>query len=130
MWLNCRRDSEASGFPGHSKKRGTRETPQHQFQSHLPKWWSIRSLWGISWAALKLPLAYSLATDGGGCSLFPSEVVVPGSTVPAAQGPGSQGAQGDNASSPGFPLGQVEVGRAQESNNSPAGSLGNKGLRG
>lgn len=50
---------------------------------------------------------------------------------PVGQGPGSQGTQGDNASSPGFLLGQVEVARAQESNNFLAAEpLGNKGLRG
>ena len=39
---------------------------------------------------------------------------------PAAKGPGPQGTQGDRVCDPAFPLGQVEAGRAQDSENSPA----------
>ena len=46
--------------------------------------------------------------------------VVPRSTGTAGQGPRSQGAQTDQASDPGFPLEQAEVGMALESKNSPA----------
>ena len=61
------------------------------------------------------------APGRGGCVTFPSGDVVPGSVGPEARRPGSQGAQeDDNASDPSFPLGQVEVGKAQKSKNSPA----------
>ena len=58
--------------------------------------------------------------DGGGRFPFPLWEVVPGNTAQEAQGPGSQGSQADKAGDPVFPVGQVEVGRAQESENSPA----------
>ena len=44
----------------------------------------------------------------------------PGSAGPGAQDPGSQGSQVDKASDPAFPLGQVEAGKAQDSEDSPA----------
>lgn len=58
--------------------------------------------------------------DGGGCTLFPPGEAVPRGMGPAAQGPRSQGAQVDKAGDPAFPLGQVEVGRAQDNKKSPA----------
>ena len=58
--------------------------------------------------------------DRGGCLLFPSGEAVPRSASPVVHGPRSHGAQVDKVSDHPFPLGQVEVGRAQESENSPA----------
>ena len=45
---------------------------------------------------------------------------VPGSVRPAAQGSRSQGTLVDKASDPSLPLGQVELGRAQDSKDFPA----------
>ena len=55
MGLNRRRGSEASRFPGHSKKRGTRETPQHQLQSHLHKGLEHQNPRGHLWGSFEAP---------------------------------------------------------------------------
>ena len=101
----------------HYKRRGALGKPHLKPPSNIGKELECHSSPGhlgeASWLG-------ELATDRGGCTPFPSGAVVPGSVGPAAQSPGSQGTQVDKANNPAFPLGQVEVERAQGGKNSPA----------
>ena len=111
----------------HYKRRGIWGKTHLKPQSELGKGLECHSTPGHSgetpqlrWPALELPLPYSPGNRWRWLSSIPFRRGDPRSTGPAAQGPGSEGAEVDKASYPPFPLGQVESGRVQESKNSPA----------
>ena len=99
----------------HYKRRGTwRKLPANHGLISVKGWraTALRAIWEkpISWAGwLQTAVAVSHSLGGG-----------PWERGSSSTSPGSLGAQADKASYPPFPPGQVEVGRAQDSEESPA----------